>query len=809
MQQVRVGVICGGPSRERGISLNSARSVMEHLLGIGVEVIPFYVDHHERWYQLSPAQLYSNTPSDFDFKLQTVATPLDEATVERALRALDAVFPLIHGHYGEDGTLPAKLAAWGIPFVGSTATTCATMYDKSVAQQQLQQAGFATLPRLVLDATSLNETVIAQFLSSQKLTRVVVKPARGGSSLGVSVATSAGEALAQAQQLLTQGYDNKVLIEAYASGREFTVIVLQTPADKALALVPLEIEMPQGSTDIFDFRRKYLATRAVTYHCPPRFDDATIAHIRTNAERVFTQFAMRDFARLDGWLLDNGTLYFSDLNPISGMEQNSFIFQQAARLGMTHGDVVNYLLNRALARAGKPAWRPLPMPANRRPVWVIFGGNTAERQVSLMSGTNVWFKLERSHSLASSGFLLAPDGQVWPLSRAFALAHSVEEIVTLCQNAPAALAKLAPYQTIVREALGSSMSFNASLDAPQPYSLEQFITKAQKAGAFVFIGLHGGLGEDGTIQAMLEKAGLSYNGSNAAASQLGMDKARTGEVVASLRDPAILTAPRVNLNVAASRTLNDQDYANLWQDLTARFGTSTLLIKPRADGCSAGVARLYSAADLSRFMACAQQGEARLAPQTLHNQTSIIEMPTDASDYLVEAFIETDRLRIDGARIAHERRSGWIEMTMGILEQHGQYHALNPSITVVEGQVLSLEEKFQGGTGVNLTPPPATIIAPAIVEKAKRSLEKVATAMGLGNYARCDLFVNIDDGRIIVIEANTLPGLTASTVIFHQALAENPPLYPLAFLERLITTASDDRTRTTHSDKIAKRANGL
>ncbi|MBS3922924.1 MAG: hypothetical protein KGZ37_07260, partial [Nitrosarchaeum sp.] len=134
--------------------------------------------------------------------------------------------------------------------------------------------------------------------------------------------------------------------------------------------------------------------------------------------------------------------------------------------------------------------------------------------------------------------------------------------------------------------------------------------------------------------------------------------------------------------------------------------------------------------------------------------------------------------------------------TIGILEKGlpaskagKKLHALNPSITIAEGEVLSLEEKFQGGTGVNLTPPPKEIVSPKALANAKSLIEKLGEKIGLQGYARIDAFMNVKTGELSVIEVNTLPGLTPSTVLYHQGLAEDPQILPKELLELIIKNA--------------------
>jgi hypothetical protein len=195
-----------------------------------------------------------------------------------------------------------------------------------------------------------------------------------------------------------------------------------------------------------------------------------------------------------------------------------------------------------------------------------------------------------------------------------------------------------------------------------------------------------------------------------------------------------------------------------------------------------------------------------------------VAMPPGTTTHLLfEAFIETDDLAIvpvrptggagapaplapgpaglpsgsASSRLAwgEQRDTGWVEVTVGLIGTKGSMRAMTPSVTVAGHGVLSLQEKFMGGTGVNITPPPPPPLGraqPEAVARARGLVERAATRLGLEGYARVDAFMHRDTGDIIVIEANTLPGLTPSTVLYHQALAEEPPMFPRDFLEAVV-----------------------
>lgn len=409
MTTFKLAIICGGPSLERGISLNSARSVMDHLWHLDIQI--FYVSPSLRYYALSPNQLYSNTPEDFDFKIhQTGAHYTQEALVEK-LKQYDIVLPLIHGEYGEDGQLQAFLETYEIPYMGSSQKACQAMFFKDLAQKTLHEFGYSTLPMCDPIADDMSA-----FLDQH--IKAVIKPQAGGSSIGVSIVETIAE-LENALQIIPSG---KAVCEAYCSGIEFTVMVVDSD-DGPVALMPTEVEIPEG---IYDYRRKYLPTANTRWHCPPRLKQSFVADIIKQAEEIFKIFGMRDFARLDGWVYQD-KIIFSDLNPISGMEQNSFMFLQASRLGMTHQDILLYILQISCKRYGITP--PMsPVQSSRPAIPVIMGGGSEERQVSLMSGTNVWLKLRQSKYVEPQPYFQDFENKLWPLPYTFALHHTCEEV---------------------------------------------------------------------------------------------------------------------------------------------------------------------------------------------------------------------------------------------------------------------------------------------------------------------------------------------------------------------------------------------
>ncbi|MGH3889514.1 MAG: hypothetical protein ACRDSZ_23630 [Pseudonocardiaceae bacterium] len=806
---MKVALLFGGPSRERGISLNSARSLADHL-DERFDLSEFiYFDRLARPYALSRAMLYSNTPSDFDFKLSTITMPMSRNDLFSRLRSCDLAFPVMHGPFGEDGALHKILDESGVPYVGTGAAAASAAYDKYCAWMSLHESNIPTVPSTLL-TRDLSEEAIASAVERilRDSDRVVLKLAAGGSSLGVEVVDSAAAALDRLNLSLfgeEQYNADRVVAQPWISGVEFTIVVIEGPSGP-VALIPLEIERHRRANafEILSYRHKYLPNDDTAYRCPPNFSDELIEEIRSTAEQVFETMQLRDFARVDGWVDANGRVLISDINVISGMEQNSFLFIQAAQVGLTHGDVLSIVISSACRRAGIPtptiSTRRKNLP--RRRVGVLFGGVTAERQVSVLSGTNVWMKLRTSDRYEPLPALLAKDGSVWQLPYALALRHTAEEIADACESAEAAeprRQRLA--QEIVARLQLTSFHVTLSNYLPENKSLDDFVRSVD----FVFIALHGGVGEDGTLQSRLDELGIPYNGSDAASSRLCMDKYETGLRISLMNEPYVSTAAKVKVRVPEA--VSDALVTEIYDRASAECGTRKLVVKPVSDGCSAGVVPLAGPAELRVYLDAVRKRVERIEPGffSLVSSEQIVDLPTEQlQELLLEAYIESDVVSIvepscqsdvkksNAAHLAWKERDGgrWVEVTAGVLGPQGEMRCFYPSLTVAREGVLTLEEKFMGGTGVNITPPPAPPLGKVSQEAVKRAREKlaiVANHLGLQGYARIDAFLDRQDGRIIVIEVNSLPGLTPSTVIYHQALADDhTPMFPREFLEHVI-----------------------
>lgn len=771
-------LLCGGPSDERNISLNSARSVYDHLED-DFEFDIIFIDKNLDKFLIDGKFLYSNTTTDFDFKLRSEGIFLDENNFLEKIKENDIVLPIMHGVFAENGEIQKILEMQNANFIGSGSKTCENIYNKENADNFLRENGYFTVPKLFLDLNKGFDTkYVEDFFGQNHFKECIIKPVEGGSSFGIYHAKSFQESLDIINIMRRYG---KVALEQRCIGHEFTVMVLQNKGNP-VALIPTEVEVKDADNTIFDTRRKYLATNETHYHCPPRFSKEKIDAIRKNAENLFRISGAKDFLRIDGWILKNGDMYFSDFNPINGMEQNSFIFQQGAKIGMNHREVLNYIIDSCAYRNNLKLSRKNRIKnKNLKKVNVIFGGITSERQVSLLSGSNVWLKMSKSENLNVEPFLLFKnendrDFRVAHLPYGMVLNHTVEEILYQCKNDNS---DFDDYKNKIRNKLGlSSVLFNS----PEYFDIMEFLQKCKNENAYLFIALHGGFGENGEFQKILEKMDIKFNGSGEKTSNLCMNKFKTNEFIDSLNVEGI---EKSNHELIQAEVLLKANTSELWKKLKSKLGQK-IIVKPNCDGSSSGIVVMENENDLQNYVDLLLKHSDYIPKNVFKSQDSVVNMGKNVREFLFERFIEIDPISIEGGVINWLKKTGWIELTVGVLENHGIYHSLNPSITVAQNMtVLSVEEKFQGGTGVNITPPPESMINKQFLRKIKENLEFISKKVGIKDYCRIDIFANTIIEKIKIIEFNTLPALTPSTVIFQQSAKENPSMSPLDLMLKI------------------------
>jgi D-alanine--D-alanine ligase len=814
-----VAVLFGGPSDENGVSINSGRSLADHCDGFGVEQRFIYVSPSLRFYLASRQMLYQNTPKDFDFRLVEEpayqALELDRRQLRETLAACDVVFPAGHGEFFEDCQLQQILDEWGIPYIGTGSRECEVASDKSRVLEVVRRSGLGAVPSLVIEASDLAhggrvEKAVKRLAESHKTQRLVAKPAASGSSIGVRRCRTSRACVKHACTLAIDGH-RRVLVQPdlKAAGHcEFSLLILERSDGLIVPLAPTEIRC----RNVFTYRKKYLPTDKVRLITPAEFDGDVLGTIRDQARTLFRELGLHDFARFDGWVSPTGEILWSDVNLITGLEQNSFLFQQAAHIGWTHSEVLRYLLEQNFARRGAsfPTLDRASL-ATRPRTYVLFGGDTSERQVSVTSGTNVWLKLSDSTEADARPALLyrdtpldeigaKPGGwRVFLPPYAYCLHHTVEEIRDACLSHAANEMRLGGLRTVIRNELGAS-SYSAEMPgAVEPLELDVFLDQCRDEGSTVFLATHGGDGENGVIQGMLARRRIAFTGPGAAASAVCMNKAATNELIDRLGDAGLRTAPRRILAATALQGRSRKSLTKLWREATGELCSSTLIIKPVDDGCSTGVARLDSARDFCRYLSRALSGRREIPPKTLtHYRDATISLSTPpAAFYLLEQCVETASITLepdseaggDGSPLRWDRSNPWIEVTIGAVEEHAGMRVLNPTVTVRRGATLMLEEKFQSGTGVNITPPPAKYVEPGAVKAARDGIERLIAALDLQGLVRIDAFMHTVTGELTIIEVNTIPGMTPATAIFHQGLAEQPPLYPRDLLERVIRAA--------------------
>ena len=366
MKKLRVGVIYGGRSGEHEVSLASAAAVFKNLDSSRYDAIPIRIEKSGRWSLpdrppmltsaadvISGAQA-SQTPRDHPRETHLVAHPGGDTllTIDRthpeptvASLGLDVVFPVLHGPYGEDGTVQGLLELANVPYVGAGVLASSVGMDKAAMKLVFAAKGLPICDYEVFLKRDWqrDERGILNQIANRLGFPVFVKPANLGSSVGISKAKHATE-LREAICLAAQ-FDRKVVVEAAVPGaREIEVAVLGN--DEPEASVPGEI-IPAG--EFYDYEAKYLGagSREVI---PAELSESLTGQVRSLAVTAFKAIDCAGMARVDFLLSDTGMLYVNELNTIPGFTTISMYSKMWAASGVSYPVLIDRLIALALER---------------------------------------------------------------------------------------------------------------------------------------------------------------------------------------------------------------------------------------------------------------------------------------------------------------------------------------------------------------------------------------------------------------------------------------------------------------------------
>jgi D-alanine-D-alanine ligase len=355
--RVRVAVVFGGRSSEHAISCVSAGSVLRHLDRERFDVVPVGITPEGGWVLGTddPAELVISgreLPS-VDGTRTALALPgdptrggllvLDPERAGEVFSGVDVVFPVLHGPFGEDGTIQGLLEMAGIPYVGAGVLASAAGMDKEFTKKLLAADGLPIGDLVVLRPGAV--TLTEDQREGLGLP-VFVKPARAGSSVGITRVTEwAGldAAIAAARE-----HDPKVLVEAAIVGREVECGVLELPDGSVRASVPAEIRIV-GGAEFYDFESKYLDD-VCEFDIPAKLDDAVAERLRELAVAAFRALDGQGLARVDFFVGPAGELTVNEVNTMPGFTPISMYPRAWAVTGVDFPTLLTTLIDTALAR---------------------------------------------------------------------------------------------------------------------------------------------------------------------------------------------------------------------------------------------------------------------------------------------------------------------------------------------------------------------------------------------------------------------------------------------------------------------------
>ena len=348
-RKVRVALVFGGRSGEHAISAATAAGVMKAIDPEKYDVLPIGITREGQWvltagdasrWELNPSRLPEVTRESG----REVAS-LGEAG------AVDVVFPLLHGPYGEDGTIQGLLELAGVPYVGAGVLASAVGMDKHYMKLVFTGHGLPVGPYVVVKPREWEQdpSGVVDRVQGQLKFPVFVKPARAGSSLGVTRVddlTGLGDAIEEARV-----HDPKVLVEQGLEGREIECAVLGgRHRGPPRASVPGEIVVDHAAAGFYDFESKYLSASHARTEAPADLPEEVAERVRELAVQAFEAIGAEGLSRVDVFVTPDGDVVLNEINTMPGFTPISMYSKMWEATGLSYTELVDELIQLALER---------------------------------------------------------------------------------------------------------------------------------------------------------------------------------------------------------------------------------------------------------------------------------------------------------------------------------------------------------------------------------------------------------------------------------------------------------------------------
>jgi D-alanine-D-alanine ligase len=353
MKKIRVGILFGGRSAEHEVSLQSAKYIIKAIDTDKYDVVLIGIDRKGRWYlnDSSHFLFHADDPAQISLKHGNTELALIPGSAsnqlipvkgEKSVGELDVIFPVLHGPYGEDGTVQGLLRMADIAFVGADVLGSAVSMDKDVMKRLLRDAG---IPQAKFISFSLSDRNLITFEKVDTVTGIpcFVKPANLGSSVGISKVHNKEEfepALKKAFE-----FDDKIVIEQYIEGREIECSVLGN--DNPVASLPGEV-IP--SHEFYSYEAKYLDQEGAKFQIPAVLPEEILKRIQEMAIKTFKVLNCESMARIDFFLKGTDEIYVNELNSIPGFTKISMYPKLWEASGISYSELFDRLIQLALER---------------------------------------------------------------------------------------------------------------------------------------------------------------------------------------------------------------------------------------------------------------------------------------------------------------------------------------------------------------------------------------------------------------------------------------------------------------------------